>query len=235
MIESTVSQRRELDSERQQKETQEQRQAREDAVARRSALASEISDTLKAFYCALCDKQFQNVAQYDEHTNSYAHHHKARAKDMQANIRLKPQAEIDKRKEKERKREEKELRKMAAASGIKISKQSSAPLASTVTPTASLESIGGTAGTSGQSSGGSWSNSFRSSSGFKKSAGPLVANSLRTSAFPSKRRPRHHLPRWLDVFGYLGAGTSPYKNLYTFTYCGTTAWSTRYAANVAIV
>ncbi|KAF5382912.1 hypothetical protein D9757_006323 [Collybiopsis confluens] len=122
MIETTVSQRRELDSERQQKETEEQKRRREDAVARKTAVAEEISDTLKAFYCSLCEKQFKNVAQYDEHTNSYAHHHKARFKDMQANIRIKPQDEIDKRKEKERKREEKELRKMAAASGVKMAK-----------------------------------------------------------------------------------------------------------------
>jgi hypothetical protein len=40
---------------------------------------------------------------------------------MQANNRKKPQ-ELDKRKEKERKREEKELRKMAAANGIKMPK-----------------------------------------------------------------------------------------------------------------
>lgn len=91
-------------------------------VARKAALENEISSTLKAFYCALCDKQFKNVAQYDEHTNSYAHHHKARFKDMQANVRLKPKEEIDKRKEKERKREEKELRKIAAANGIKMAK-----------------------------------------------------------------------------------------------------------------
>ncbi|THV05960.1 hypothetical protein K435DRAFT_645950, partial [Dendrothele bispora CBS 962.96] len=122
MIESTVSQRRELDSERQHKESTEQRQARKDEVARREAVASEISDVLKPFYCSLCDKQFKNVAQYDEHTNSYSHHHKARAKDMQASARLKPQEEVDKRKQKERKREEKELRKIAAANGIKMSK-----------------------------------------------------------------------------------------------------------------
>ena len=41
---------------------------------------------------------------------------------MQANARIKPQEEIDKRKEKERKREERELRKIAAAAGIKMSK-----------------------------------------------------------------------------------------------------------------
>jgi len=41
---------------------------------------------------------------------------------MQANVRLKPKEEMDKRKEKERKREEKELRKIAAANGIKMAK-----------------------------------------------------------------------------------------------------------------
>jgi len=41
---------------------------------------------------------------------------------MQANARIKPQEEINKRKEKERKREERELRKIAAAAGIKMSK-----------------------------------------------------------------------------------------------------------------
>jgi len=77
---------------------------------------------LKPFYCTLCDKQFKTVAQYDEHTNSYAHHHKARLKDMQASQRILPQEEVDKRKEKERRREEKELRKMAAALGVKMAK-----------------------------------------------------------------------------------------------------------------
>lgn len=93
-----------------------------DQVARRAAVQDEITNSLRAFYCSLCDKQFQNVAQYDEHTNSYAHHHKARFRDMQANARIKPQEDIDKRKEKERKREERELRKIAAAAGIKMPK-----------------------------------------------------------------------------------------------------------------
>jgi len=94
----------------------------QDAVSKQAALQDQISNVLKAFYCSLCDKQFMNVSQYDEHTNSYAHHHKARAKDMQASIRLQAQDEIEKRKEKERKREEKELRKIAKANGIKVGK-----------------------------------------------------------------------------------------------------------------
>ncbi|KAG9314657.1 hypothetical protein JVU11DRAFT_5462 [Chiua virens] len=134
MIETTVSQRRELDSERQRKETQDQRKAREDIVAKRAAVKSEIIDTLRPFYCALCEKQFQNVAQYDEHTNSYAHHHKARLKDMQANARLVNQEELEKRKEKERKREEKELRKLAKAQGIKMAKPVAASPAPVLVP-----------------------------------------------------------------------------------------------------
>ncbi|KAI0768491.1 hypothetical protein BD413DRAFT_126422 [Trametes elegans] len=124
MIETTVSQRRELDSERQTKETEEQRRQREEAVARRAAVKSEISSVLRPFYCEVCKKQFQNVAQYDEHTNSYAHHHKVRFRDMQAAQRANrnTKEEVDKRKEKERKREEKELRKIAKAAGVKMTK-----------------------------------------------------------------------------------------------------------------
>ncbi|KAJ7225756.1 G-patch-domain Zn-finger DNA-binding protein, partial [Mycena pura] len=121
MIETTVSQRRELDSERMTKETDDQRRAREDVVARRLARENELTSAIKAFYCELCDKQFKTVVAYTEHTNSYAHHHKARFRDMQASIRI-PPSDVDKRKEKERKREEKELRKIAAANGIKIPK-----------------------------------------------------------------------------------------------------------------
>ncbi|PIL29574.1 transcription factor [Ganoderma sinense ZZ0214-1] len=124
MIESTVSQRRGLDSERQTKETQEQRKQREDAVARRAAVQSEITTVLRPFYCEVCEKQFQNVAQYDEHTNSYAHHHKVRFRDMQLAQRASrnTEEEVSKRKEKERKREEKELRKIAKAAGVKMVK-----------------------------------------------------------------------------------------------------------------
>ncbi|KAF7306709.1 hypothetical protein MIND_00462600 [Mycena indigotica] len=137
MIETTVSQRRDMDSERMSRESDEQRKAREvslsidqrhnlltcikDNVARRSALETQLSSTIKAFHCELCDKQFKNIAAYTEHTNSYAHHHKARFKDMQSSMRG-TQDEAEKRKEKERKREEKEMRKMAAAKGIKLIK-----------------------------------------------------------------------------------------------------------------
>ncbi|KAH9006013.1 hypothetical protein EDB86DRAFT_2877659 [Lactarius hatsudake] len=100
MIETTVSQRRELDSERQRNETEEQRKAREGNVARRAALQTEISEVLRPFYCTICDKQFQITQRAKQNTPE----------------------EQDKRKEKERKREEKELRKIAAAAGVKMAK-----------------------------------------------------------------------------------------------------------------
>ncbi|RDX56079.1 hypothetical protein OH76DRAFT_1370814, partial [Lentinus brumalis] len=140
MIESTVSTRRGLDSERQTKETEEQRRLREDAVARRAAVQSEISTVLRPFYCEVCEKQFQNVAQYDEHTNSYAHHHKVRFRDMQAAQRASrnTEEEINKRKEKERKREEKELRKIAKAAGVKMVK----PPVAVVAPSPTVSAAG---------------------------------------------------------------------------------------------
>ena len=192
MIETTVAQRRGLDSERQQKETEEQRRAREvsvliivgytytddfpqENVARRSALQSEISSTLRPFYCTLCDKQFRTVTQYDEHTNSYAHHHKARLKDMQANARIFPKEEVDKRKEKERKREEKELRKIAAANGIRMSKA-----AGVASPAPGLNGmIAEPAAPSGppRTSGG-WVSVSAPSSGFKRSGWATVGGSV---------------------------------------------------------
>lgn len=95
---------------------------RQDSVARRAYIQSEVTETLRPFYCTVCEKQFQNVAQYDEHCNSYAHHHKIRFKEMQLNERAKANSQeaIERRREKERKREERELRKAAKAVGVKL-------------------------------------------------------------------------------------------------------------------
>ena len=117
----------------------------QDAVARRAAVQSEISSVLRPFYCEVCEKQFQNVAQYDEHTNSYAHHHKVRFRDMQLAQRASrnTEEEINKRKEKERKREEKELRKIAKAAGVKMVKPPVAIAAVAESPSASSAVPGG--------------------------------------------------------------------------------------------
>ena len=107
-------------------------------VARRVALQTEISEVLRPFYCTVCEKQFQNVAQYDEHTNSYAHHHKIRFREMQNAQRVKQNTpeEQDRRKEKERRREEKELRKIAAAAGVSMAKSTTSAQLLASIPTA---------------------------------------------------------------------------------------------------
>ena len=107
----------------------------QDNVARRAYIQSEVTETLRPFYCTVCDKQFQNVAQYDEHCNSYAHHHKIRFKEMQSSERAKANSQeaIEKRREKERKREERELRKAAKAAGVKLT--TVAPVVSVVSTT----------------------------------------------------------------------------------------------------
>ena len=158
-------------------------------VARRTALQSEISTTLRPFYCVLCDKQFKTVTQYDEHTNSYAHHHKARSKDMQANARLVPKEELDKRKEKERKREERELRKIAAANGIRMPKPvvGSTGVAPLVSPTPAM--IAEPTQDPPRNPGGWASVSTPSSSGFKRSAGWATISGSATPPPPPSNDP----------------------------------------------
>ncbi|KAG6334919.1 hypothetical protein ID866_4161 [Astraeus odoratus] len=201
MIETTVAQRRVLDSERQRKETEVQRKAREDTVARRAAVKSEIIDTLRPFYCALCEKQFQNVAQYDEHTNSYAHHHKARLRDMQANARPVLQEDVEKRKEKERKREEKELRKLAKAAGIKMAKPSAvAGAVPALTPVAATDGGSTSEAKSGGFKKAGWAaistGSDGGDAGFKRNGGAAVgSNTPSASRPPSPPPPPHRSPR----------------------------------------
>ena len=152
--------------------------ANQDNVARRAYIQSEVIETLRPFYCTVCDKQFQNVAQYDEHCNSYAHHHKIRFKDMQSNVRAKANSQeaVEKRKEKERKREEKELRKAAKAAGVKLS------IATPLVPTPTLGVEPGPAPPPERKPGftaGGWSavSSSSSGGGFKKPGWTAVSSS----------------------------------------------------------
>ncbi|KAG8881268.1 hypothetical protein FRB98_004454 [Tulasnella sp. 332] len=167
VIEETVASRRDLDSERQIKETEEQRVQREARAAQQAAIKSEVTAVIRPFYCEVCDKQYLNVAQYDEHVRGYAHNHKVRFKEMQASQRNKDKDEAAKRKEKERKREEKEMRKMAAAAGVKLASIMAAtpPSAPSLPPTDQPPKASGDGGwatiatpsqTSSSSGGGGW-------------------------------------------------------------------------------
>ena len=109
---------------------------------------------------------------------------------MQANARIVPKEEMDKRKEKERKREEKELRKIAAANGIRMPKPAVgstgvAPLASPTLVVA--EPI---APKDPPKNPGGWASvSTPSSSGFKRSGWATITGSATPPPPPSNDPP----------------------------------------------
>ena len=43
---------------------------------REEKLAETIYEMNKSFYCELCDKQYFKYSEYDNHLNSYDHHHR---------------------------------------------------------------------------------------------------------------------------------------------------------------
>ena len=51
-------------------------------VKKEAALAAEKKEVLNPFYCALCDKQYANVKEMENHLSSYDHHHRKRAADL---------------------------------------------------------------------------------------------------------------------------------------------------------
>ena len=107
---------------------------------------------------------------------------------MQANVRIKAKEDVDKQKEKEKKREEKELRKIAAANGIKMAKTPSSTLAAVPVPDSalgiSMDIDGGKPVPESKTSGwASLSASQGSQGGFKKSGWATIEPS--SSSTPS--------------------------------------------------
>ena len=45
-------------------------------------MAEVIAEMKKSFYCQLCDKQYNNYKEYDNHINSYSHAHNQRLKQL---------------------------------------------------------------------------------------------------------------------------------------------------------
>lgn len=73
---STTAKRKALDSEKQLEETEIQKMEREYQVEKKQAIAQELKEVKKAFHCELCDKQYKNISEYEQHLQSYDHHHK---------------------------------------------------------------------------------------------------------------------------------------------------------------
>ncbi|KAI9105225.1 hypothetical protein DFS34DRAFT_598593 [Phlyctochytrium arcticum] len=115
----STARRKALESERIAEETAEERATRESQAQRSEAIKEEIKSVTSAFYCAICDKQYKKVAEYDTHLSSYDHHHRKRFKEMRDMSKkgTLPGTGSAKRKreDKERAREERELKRLQDA------------------------------------------------------------------------------------------------------------------------
>ncbi|KAE8215679.1 hypothetical protein CF327_g1071 [Tilletia walkeri] len=137
-----LSRLHELTSEKLATESDSQRSARENDVRKRDEVRAEVLASLSVFRCEVCDgKQYANAAQFAEHTNSYAHHHRKRLRELAANQRAllagssssagSGAGSSERRREKERKREEREMKALAHAAGVKLGPDPPVPSAST--------------------------------------------------------------------------------------------------------
>ncbi|KAG0248774.1 G patch domain-containing protein 8, partial [Mortierella polycephala] len=113
--EASTAKRKTLEAEKQAEETQEEKAKRELHVEKKRALETHLEIVKSSFYCALCDKQYGRISEYEVHLSSYDHNHKKRFKDMKESSRAGSANITSKIKEKERKREERELAKLQEA------------------------------------------------------------------------------------------------------------------------
>eukprot|EP00291_Cryptomonas_curvata_P012649 CAMPEP_0172186330 /NCGR_PEP_ID=MMETSP1050-20130122/20694_1 /TAXON_ID=233186 /ORGANISM="Cryptomonas curvata, Strain CCAP979/52" /LENGTH=302 /DNA_ID=CAMNT_0012860473 /DNA_START=86 /DNA_END=991 /DNA_ORIENTATION=- len=75
--------RKDLESEIQVFESEDRRRAREEKVLKETVIREEVKEIVRLFYCDICDKQYTTDGQYQEHLNSYDHHHKKRFAEFQ--------------------------------------------------------------------------------------------------------------------------------------------------------
>ncbi|KAG1151619.1 hypothetical protein G6F37_004900 [Rhizopus arrhizus] len=170
----STAKRKALDSEKQLEETEVQKIEREHRAEKKQAIMKELEQVKRVFYCELCDKQYNKISEYEQHLQSYDHHHKKRFKDMKETTRnsaLK-QLEKEKRLNREKKREEREMKRMQEAIQKKLGEAKSPapaalPLASVVKVPSTSENKGGWSSVPVSSStGGGWT-SVSGSSSFK--------------------------------------------------------------------
>ncbi|CAG8578050.1 17385_t:CDS:2 [Racocetra persica] len=82
----STAKRKALDSEKIAEETEEERQQRQNKVQKQESIKKELEIINSAFYCALCDKQYTKITEYETHLSSYDHNHRKRFKEMKETI-----------------------------------------------------------------------------------------------------------------------------------------------------
>lgn len=120
MLDEVIAKRpKVLESQRIANETEEQRVVRETKIMSHAEVSAEIRESLSKFHCSICDKGYANVAQWEEHLQSYGHNHAKRKHELskQSKEAKNSASEVNKRREIERRREERELQRMVRAAG----------------------------------------------------------------------------------------------------------------------
>jgi hypothetical protein len=90
---------------------------------RKDAIAAEVLDTLKVFYCEACRKQYKTVSEFDNHQSSYDHHHTIRLKDLKDREKRQKQSRSGDGKKRDRREAERELERISRMASSKADAQ----------------------------------------------------------------------------------------------------------------
>lgn len=142
---SSTAKRKAMEMEKQLDESSQQKEERVTKVEKTLAIAKELEQVKRAFYCELCDKQYKKISEYEQHLQSYDHHHKKRFKDMKESARQSNanQQEREKKLAREKKREERELKRMQDALLKRTGAAPPPPKTAPPPPLATTSSTGG--------------------------------------------------------------------------------------------
>uniref|UniRef100_A0A7S2TQ68 G-patch domain-containing protein n=1 Tax=Lotharella oceanica TaxID=641309 RepID=A0A7S2TQ68_9EUKA len=91
------------------KETFEEVMARTEMALKEEQKREVVREIQKVFRCEDCDKQYVNITQYEEHCNSYDHHHTVRLREMRRQHQQRKMGSKSKRKKAADRREDRQL------------------------------------------------------------------------------------------------------------------------------
>ena len=114
-------------------------------VQKKEEITLEVKEIVSIFRCEICDKQYSTDAQFQEHLNSYDHHHTKRFDDYrkEEQARRSGGTSAEERQRKEQRRMEKEMAARAEAIRAAAAARESAPPAASPAP---LTAAAGTLG-----------------------------------------------------------------------------------------
>mmetsp|Transcript_21625 Transcript_21625/g.47503 ORF Transcript_21625/g.47503 Transcript_21625/m.47503 type:complete len:300 (-) Transcript_21625:73-972(-) len=120
-------------------ETEEDRAKRETVLEKETRVKEAVKQMVDVFKCQLCNKQYKNVMEYEQHLSSYDHHHKKRLMEMKDTMR-ESREDIIKR---DQRRVEKEMEKFNQLFQAKQAAGGSALVAPTAPEPTALPSVEG--------------------------------------------------------------------------------------------